>query len=207
MPSPDFEIVLKGSTLPAIERNPALPYKHRAHDAATLQQLFDREFAETCNTRLQRSPDQDPVYLPADTRCPYHRILFAHGFFASALHEVSHWCIAGPARRLQPDFGYWYCPDGRNTIEQQDFERVEVKPQAIEWMFAQACDYPFQVSVDNLSGRSGDPAAFKRAIHDQVLWYCRHGLPARAEQFRRALAGYYATNDSDDGQRYQLEAL
>ncbi|MDI8993212.1 elongation factor P hydroxylase, partial [Salmonella enterica subsp. enterica serovar Anatum] len=39
------------------------------------------------------------IYLPADAQVPYHRIVFAHGFYASALHEISHWCIAGKARR------------------------------------------------------------------------------------------------------------
>lgn len=58
--------------------------------------------------------------------------------FNSALHEISHWTIAGAKRRLLPDLGYWYAPDGR-TKEQQDlFEQVEIKPQAIEWLFAQS---------------------------------------------------------------------
>ncbi len=50
--------------------------------------------------------------------------------FASALHEISHWCIAGKARRELVDFGYWYCPDGRDAMTQSQFEDVEVKPQA-----------------------------------------------------------------------------
>ncbi len=40
-------------------------------------------------------------------------------FFASALHEISHWCVAGKARREQVDFGYWYCPDGRDAMTQK----------------------------------------------------------------------------------------
>ncbi|PPS58814.1 hypothetical protein CRX72_23640 [Pantoea sp. BRM17] len=59
--------------------------------------------------------DDEPIYLPADAESPWHRVVFAHGFYASALHEISHWCIAGDARRQQVDFGYWYCPDGRDA--------------------------------------------------------------------------------------------
>ncbi len=39
-----------------------------------------------------------------------------------------HWCIAGKARRNRVDFGYWYCPDGRDAQTQSQFEDVEVKP-------------------------------------------------------------------------------
>ncbi|PAW13612.1 elongation factor P hydroxylase, partial [Klebsiella pneumoniae] len=27
------------------------------------------------------------------------RIVFAHGFCQSPVHEISHWCVAGKARR------------------------------------------------------------------------------------------------------------
>lgn len=193
--------------MPAIKTSQASPENHCLHEAEILQQLFDREFFATYNTRLQRSRDDDPVYLPADENCSYHRILFAHGFFSSALHEVAHWTIAGPERRQQLDFGYWYRPDGRSAAEQQEFEQVEVKPQAIEWMLSRACEFSFQVSIDNLAGHASDPATFKQAIHSQVLWYCQYGLPVRAEQFRYALACMYGTNDSNSGGSYQLEAL
>ena len=59
----------------------------------------------------------EPEYFPASNHAPA-RIQFAHGFFNSALHEISHWTIAGAKRRLLPDLGYWYAPDGR-TAEQQ----------------------------------------------------------------------------------------
>lgn len=77
------------------------------------------------------------------------------------MHEISHWTIAGAKRRLLPDLGYWYAPDGR-TKEQQDlFEQVEVKPQAIEWLFAQSFGRKFRVSLDNLTGDSGDGKSLK----------------------------------------------
>ncbi len=99
------------------------------------------------------------------------RIQFAHGFFNSALHEISHWTIAGDKRRLLPDLGYWYAPDGRTREQQALFEQVEIKPQAIEWMFAQAFGRKFRVSLDNLTGDGGDGASFKDNVYAQVQAY------------------------------------
>ena len=96
---------------------------HRYQDLIT---LFDTRLGAQYNTRLIKGQDE-PLYLPAGKACSYHQIIFAHGYFASALHEISHWCIAGPARRLLEDFGYWYLPDGRNAQQQKSFEQVEIK--------------------------------------------------------------------------------
>ena len=62
------------------------------HHYQQLIDLFDSCFAEEFNTRLIKG-DDEPIYLPADDETPYHRIVFAHGFFASALHEISHWWL------------------------------------------------------------------------------------------------------------------
>jgi len=98
------------------------------HNYEQLIEIFDGCFADDFNTRLIKG-DDEPIYLPADAEVPYNRIVFAHGFYASGLHEISHWCIAGKARREQVDFGYWYCPDGRDAATQGQFEDVEVKPR------------------------------------------------------------------------------
>lgn len=42
-------------------------------------------------------------------------IVFAHRFYASALNEISHWCIAGKECRKWVDFGYLYCPRTRRA--------------------------------------------------------------------------------------------
>lgn len=165
--------------------------KDSLHDSAAVIALFNQCFAESCNTRLIRG-DGEPVYLPADADCGYHRVVFAHGFFSSALHEIAHWCVAGEARRQQVDYGYWYCPDGRNADQQREFEQVEVKPQALEWIFSRAAGLRFRVSVDNLNGVETDPTVFREAVYQQVLNNCRHGLNARAEKFRSALADYFS---------------
>lgn len=126
----------------------------------------------------------EPEYFPANEHEPA-KIQFAHGFFNSALHEISHWTIAGAKRRLLPDLGYWYAPDGR-TKEQQDlFEQVEIKPQAIEWLFAQSFGRKFRVSLDNLTGDGGDGRKFKDNVYAQVQRYFsgEAKLPADAARF------------------------
>ncbi|NWK76000.1 elongation factor P hydroxylase [Acinetobacter sp. SwsAc6] len=121
------------------------------------------------NVTLVRG-DFEPEYFPADEHSPA-RIQFAHGYFNSALHEISHWTIAGAQRRLLPDLGYWYAPDGRSAEQQALFEQVEIKPQAIEWLFAQAFGRKFRVSLDNLTGEGGDGAQFKDNVFSQLQRY------------------------------------
>src|SRR5690554_1910006 len=114
--------------------------------------------------------DFEPEYFPADSNGPA-RIQFAHGYFNSALHEISHWTIAGDQRRLLPDLGYWYAPDGRSKEQQALFEQVEIKPQAIEWLFAKAFGRKFRVSLDNLTGEGGDGSSFKDNVYAQLQAY------------------------------------
>ncbi len=117
-----------------------------------------------------------------------------HGFYASAIHEISHWCIAGKARRELVDFGYWYCPDGRDAQTQSQFEDVEVKPQALDWLFCVAAGYPFNVSCDNLEGDfEPDRVVFQRRVHAQVMDYLANGIPERPARFIKALQNYYHT--------------
>lgn len=63
------------------------------HHYEQLIEIFNSCFADEFNTRLIKG-DDEPIYLPADAEVPYNRIVFAHGFYASAIHEISHWCIA-----------------------------------------------------------------------------------------------------------------
>ena len=159
-----------------------------------LIEVFNDLFLEAENTELIRG-EGEPIYLPADTNSSRHRIEFAHGFFNSALHEVAHWCVAGPARRLLVDFGYWYQPDGRSLQQQSQFEKVEIKPQALEWIFARACGRRFRVSLDNLSlqaeGVVIDDSGFKKDLVGEVQRRIKAGLPDRAKQFTAALANTF----------------
>lgn len=176
------------------------------HHYQDLITIFNDCFTEKYNTQLVKGSDE-PLYQPADENHPYHAIFFAHGFFSSALHECSHWLIAGEERRKLVDFGYWYEPDGRNAEQQKHFEMVEVKPQAMEWILATAAGYSFRVSIDNLNGVESDSSAFKDAIYQQLLTYCEKGLPERAKLFRHRLAQFYKTNLDLKAEDFSREAL
>lgn len=160
------------------------------HDCQDLIRIFNQCFEKKYHTRLIRG-DSEPLYLPKTEEKPYHAIIFAHGFFSSALHECAHWLIAGKQRRLLVDYGYWYVPDGRSAAEQALFQQVEVKPQALEWILSKAANYPFQFSIDNLNGSELDTDAFKAAVQQQVAQYQTAPLWPRAERFYQALKAFY----------------
>ncbi|OIM99882.1 transporting ATPase [Idiomarina sp. MD25a] len=164
--------------------------EHQSRHYQQLIDIFNQCFADTEQTVLVRG-DDEPYYRPAAEGETYHQVVFAHGFYASALHEVAHWCLAGKVRRHIFDYGYWYIPDGRDHAQQQQFEKVEVKPQALEQLFSLCADVPFQVSVDNLSGIEVDREAFAARVSDQLFDFMRTSLPTRAKVFAQALCRYY----------------
>lgn len=177
--------------------------KHCVND---LIAIFDSTFSETENTRLVKGADE-PVYLPSSEKCQFSQVVFAHGFFSSALHEIAHWCVAGAVRRQSIDYGYWYEADGRNVQQQQEFERVEVMPQALEWIFSEACDKTFSVSVDNLSIADLDSGPFKVAVYKKVVSLCKAGLSGRAALFHRHLSDFYQTPGNLSADRFSLSSL
>lgn len=164
--------------------------QEKHHHCQTLIEIFDDCFFEQYNTRLILGQDE-PFYQAANESCHYHSVIFAHGFFSSALHECAHWLIAGKKRRFLDDYGYWYIPDGRNANEQQEFQRVEAKPQALEWILCQAANFPFQPSIDNLGGVEVNRKEFLTAIYQEVIHYCKKGLPLRAKSLFNALSHFY----------------
>lgn len=183
-----FPLVLKG-----LKSHNSDPMNHNPDD---LIMLFNDLFRENHRTVLVRGSDE-PEYLPASEAGGVAQIIFAHGYYASALHEISHWCIAGEHRRTLRDYGYWYCPDGRSTAQQQAFEQVEVKPQALEWLFSVAAGSRFHISVDNLSGDgAANEAGFRRKVRAQANGYLEHGMPARARAFFDTLRSFYGTGDT-----------
>lgn len=131
----------------------------------------------------------EPEYFPAKDNQPA-RIEFAHGFFQSALHELSHFFIAGEQRRQLSDFGYWYAPDGRTAAQQQAFERVEIKPQALECLFSLACGRNFRVSQDNLfADFDTSGSTFAHDVYQQAKEYIvdPQTLPRDAKTLLQAL--------------------
>lgn len=194
------------SPSPSILLEPGLP-KQLAEVAAPLLNyqdlivLFEQTFGHSENTILVKG-EAEPIYLPADQQAKQHRVVFAHGYFASALHEIAHWCLAGKARRLLEDYGYWYSPDGRNAEQQAEFERVEVKPQALEWALSIVCGKAFRVSTDNLNGAPVDVAGFTQNVRQQALYYVSHGFPPRAQLFMNTLVAFYGTAQPTESDFY-----
>ncbi|MDF2690681.1 MAG: elongation factor hydroxylase [Gammaproteobacteria bacterium] len=160
------------------------------HNYQDLVQVFNALFQEAEQTVLVKG-EAEPLYLPSSPESPYAQVIFAHGFYQSALHEIAHWCLAGKQRRELIDYGYWYQPDGRSAEQQKIFESVEIKPQAMEWIFSIAAGSRFYVSADNLSGEMTQPEHFKLAVYQQAEHYLEYGLPVRAEQFLQALLKHY----------------
>ena len=121
-------------------------------------------------------------------------VQFTRDYERSALHELAHWCIAGAARRLHDDYGYWYEPDGRTGSQQQLFFKVEVKPQALEKHFCDALGIAFDVSVDNLENVDIDGVeTFKRDVERQYTHYASTGLPERASVIYQCLQQWRQT--------------
>ncbi|KAF0806931.1 hypothetical protein A6D6_01295 [Alcanivorax xiamenensis] len=159
--------------------------------SATLEGLFRDTFFSRYHTVLEGGAEE-PVYSPGAP----HRIVYTRDYFRSALHEVAHWCVAGPRRRTLEDYGYWYAPDGRDAGQQQLFARVEVAPQALEALFCAACGHDFRVSMDNLDGDEAAlrlEAAFAEQVHRRAHRYLEEGLPPRPLAWCRALAACFNT--------------
>lgn len=170
------------------------------HQCGELVALFNDTFADEYDTVLSGGADE-PLYSPATSDKPA-MICFREDYFSSALHEIAHWCIAGAERRKQTDYGYWYTADGRDHEQQQAFFSAEVKPQSMEWLLSHACDYPFQVSVDNVAAQeradwtyweqlTQQKQQFRQQCFDQIVdWYAT-SLPSRGTKFMNVLARYY----------------
>ena len=174
--------------------------------ADILIDLFNGIFSLSHNTRLVGA-GYEPEYLPCGERCLFNRIIFRQDYVASALHEIAHWCVAGKERRALVDYGYWYEPDGRSPAQQSEFEQVEVKPQALEWIFSQACYLPFRVSADNLASGTGASAAFKEAIAKQAQNYCRNGINPRAMLWLECLKRYTGNKEALLVKHYTVDQL
>ncbi|BDF93746.1 MULTISPECIES: elongation factor P hydroxylase [Pseudoalteromonas] len=162
------------------------------HQIADLTSIFEHTFYQSHNTRLVKG-EHEPIYIPANANTSFHQIVFAHGFYASALHEIAHWLVAGEKRRLVEDYGYWYCPDGRDKAQQAEFEAVEVKPQAIEWALSVAAGFDFNVSVDNLNGEQTCRFDFQKRVHQQLQQLIKTGFNSRTTALLKALSDFYNT--------------
>ena len=95
----------------------------------------------------------DEPYYQATQENEKAKIFFKQNYPRSLLHEMAHYCLAGPRRRKLDDYGYWYSPCGRNADEQSLFEKVEARPQGLEKAMCEAIGINFSPSLDDFSGR------------------------------------------------------
>jgi elongation factor P hydroxylase len=176
--------------------------------AAALEQVFADCFGGEERTRLVGGAEE-PLYQPAAAPGHWHTIHYRADYPASALHEVAHWCIAGPARRRLRDYGYWYAPDGRDAAAQRDFEAVEARPQGLEWLFAQGCGLPFRLSLDNLDGElsAADRERFAAAVAAEALAWQARGPRGRAGRFLAALVARFPAGRAVNGMQFSPAAL
>ncbi len=105
--------------------------------------------------------------------------------------EIAHWCVAGPERRKQEDFGCWYKPDGRSVAEQGGFERVEVRPRAYEWILSLSAGKRFHFSIDNLSSGLWVRREFQERVLATVHQIIEQGMNPRLSQLSLALLEFY----------------
>ncbi len=148
-------------------------------NAAEIMTVFDQCFSQQYRTHLVGGA-AEPYYRAGEPAT----IFFRQDYAASALHEVSHWCLAGSRRRRLDDYGYWYIAE-RDVAKQREFEAVEARPQALERLFACAADVEFRVSVDNMLVH--DRQHLRCAVQHATLDLLHDGLPARAAMFADAL--------------------
>ena len=153
--------------------------------ASAIERVFADLFATRHRTLLVGGGDE-PLYQPPTADEP-GRIIYRADYAASALHEVAHWCVAGTRRRTLLDFGYWYAPDGRTQAQQAAFEKVEVAPQALESLFADAAGVRFVPSADNVESGLGPSESFLAALHERRTELLDGALKGRARAFRDGL--------------------
>lgn len=154
-------------------------------------ETFSKCFSEQLEIRGGAS---EPLYLPAREGARA-QLFYRENFTASLLHEISHWCLAGPLRREKVDFGYTYLAGPRSKTEQVKFFSYEVKPQALEWIFAEAAGLEFEFSVDDFSNTFKDEITlFHAQVKEQKDLFLMLGLPERGEVFRKALAVVFNTS-------------
>lgn len=154
---------------------------------SVLINLLNDGYLAQYNTKIVGGFDE-PFYK-ASIDNQLSEIQFSHDYIRSALHELSHWCVAGVDRRKLDDFGYWYAQDGRNQQQQDEFFKLEVKPQTIEWAFSIVCGVKFEASVDNLNNSVEGVEEFKENLSIKMQGYLLNGFSKRVSEIIDLLAG------------------
>lgn len=126
----------------------------------------------------------EPLYQPAASGRPAE-IRYTRDYAQSALHELAHWCIAGPERRGLLDYGYWYDPPPRAGRARELFFAVEGRVQGLELLFARAAGVRFHVSFDD---PGSDPGDFEARVRRAARAWLAAEFPARTAAVFAALA-------------------
>ena len=127
----------------------------------------------------------EPLYIPSIGRVPAI-IHYTRDYAQSVLHEISHWCLAGNARRRLRDYGYWYVPPPRSRRDQAVFYAAEERVQALECVLADACGLKFHVSADQIGADIQD---FARNVADLARGIRHRGIRGRAGEVLTVLRG------------------
>ena len=158
-----------------------------------LMLLLNNKFLNQYNTTIVGGFDE-PFYQ-ASKDGNQAEIQFTRDYIRSALHELSHWCVAGNERRKHDDYGYWYAQDGRTQQQQDEFFKLEVKPQAIEWAYSIFCGVQFQPSVDNLNNQVQGVEQFGQNLRIQMQQNLDKGFSKRVSEIITVLANYVGITD------------
>ena len=170
-------------------------------DASQIVQVFNSLFSASCNTRPSGG-FSEPFYKTARCKDGVHEIQYREDYASSALHEIAHWCLAGPVRREQDDYGYWYIQD-RCKDQQSQFELVEAKPQGLEWILSIAAGVDFRVSRDNFAVESLDIKLFRRLVRQKAVEQLEAGILQRGNQFAAALIEFSGVVDYMSAYHYE----
>jgi elongation factor P hydroxylase len=156
--------------------------------------LLNNEYLGQFNTQIIGGFDE-PFYKASVVGEPAE-IQYSYDFIRSALHELSHWCVAGEERRKLDDYGYWYAADGRNQQQQDEFFKLEVRPQTIEWAFSIICGVNFEASVDNLNNSVLGVDEFKNNLVNKMNKYIAVGFGIRVTEIINLIAGLLCIDNS-----------
>ena len=157
--------------------------------ATRIAETFNGAFLASHHTSM-RGGAAEPLYEPAVGPEPA-QIIFTRDYPASALHEAAHWCLAGPLRRTQRDYGYWYLPGPRDPVQREAFFHAEADVQALEAIFARTCGVRFVVSADDFDASPVELARFETIVAKRLA-FRRTALPPRARRFCEALTAAFA---------------
>lgn len=158
---------------------------HHMLSLPVLLNIINNKILNDYNTKLVGGFDE-PFYK-AFKQGDMAEIQFTQDYIRSALHELSHWCVAGVERRKIDDYGYWYAEDGRNQQQQDEFFKVEIKPQAIEWAFSIVSGVKFEASVDNLGCSVKGVEEFNNQLNLQLNKYLKTGFNSRVFRILRVI--------------------